>query len=247
MSETTLQAIVLRRTNSGESDRRLTLLTSELGKVDATAKGARKANSRLGAISEPLSVATIGLAAGRKNRFITQAQPTIAFKNLRSSFDRITFAMALAESYAAVLPYEQPVPEMYELLRDSLRHLESHVKPLVAFLWCQCALLQCAGFWPSFDICVADGSPIQVAEPWISPHAGGFLSEVEALKFADRYRVRAEVLYGLTRIVELQSPPPNLKYATETLAALVPFLRHFADYPLPANEYALQMCREDTA
>ena len=244
MSETSLRAIVLRRIDSGESDRRLTLLTLEHGKLDAVAKGARKANSRLGAVSEPLSVATMTLAGVKRTRFITQAQQSSAFRNLRSSYDRLTYALALAELYAAIMPYDQPLPELFELLEVSLRHLESHPLPLVAFLWAQCRLLMESGFWPCFRECVVDGSTIEVADPWISPHAGGFVSETQAPKFTDRVRVRAEVLYGLSKIVELDAPPPNLRFAAPTQLALLPFWRHFVDYRLPAFEYACQICGE---
>ncbi|MBI1755525.1 MAG: recombination protein O N-terminal domain-containing protein, partial [Fimbriimonas ginsengisoli] len=40
MSERTVTAIVLRRRDSGESDRRLILFTPEEGKIEAIAKGA---------------------------------------------------------------------------------------------------------------------------------------------------------------------------------------------------------------
>ncbi len=246
MSESSLRAIVLRRTDSGESDRRLTLLTFELGKIDAIAKGARKGNSRLGAVSEPLSVAVMSLAPGRHARFVTQAQQSRSFRKMRTSFDRLSFALALTELYAAVLPYEEPVPEVFELLERSLQELEAHEQPLVAFIWCQCKLLEVSGFWPSFDTCVTDGSSVVVAEPWLSPEAGGFLSEESANEYTDRFRTRAEVLYGLARIVDLDVPPANLKFAVPTTLALLPFWKHFVDYRLPSYEYACQICRDSS-
>src|SRR5688500_15988706 len=105
MSDTTVTAIVLRRKDSGERDRRLTLLTPELGKVDAIAKGARKGASRLAGSSDPLAMARMTLAKGKVNLFVTQAQPIHSFRGLRTDFERLSLALALVELYGAVLPW----------------------------------------------------------------------------------------------------------------------------------------------
>lgn len=236
MSETTVHAIVLRRRDSGETDRRLTALTRELGKIDVIAKGARKAGSRLAGSSDPLVVAKFSIATGKKNQFVTQTQPLASFRHIRADYERLSFALALCELYSAVIPWEEPVPEAYELMSLSLTSLDTHDKPLVALVWAELKLLATSGFLPSFDRCAIDGQPVKEAEPWTSAHAGGYVSEPHAMRYTDRMRTRAEVLYGLARTADLDSPPGNLKFADECLAALLPFWRQIAEAPLPANE-----------
>ena len=236
MSETTVQAVVLRRREAGETDRRLTILTPELGKIDVYAKGARKGASRLAGVSDPLSVGRLSLAAGRRNRFVTQAQPQTSFPGLRTDFDRLSIALATVELFAAVLPYEEPDPEAYELLVRALQSVERHPKPLAAAVWAQVALLAHAGFLPNFGACVVTGEPLREGEPFLSPRAGGYVADNAASAFSDRFRVRAEVVVNLDRLSPLQNPPPNLRFAEETLVALLPFWRHVADTALPALE-----------
>ncbi len=236
MPEFSVHAIVLRRRDAGESDRRLTLLTREQGKIDVVAKGARKPSSRLAGSSDPLSVAIFGIAEGKQRQFVTQAQPLSSFRGLRTDYERLTHALALTELYAAVLPYEQPLPEAYELLVKSLEALEMHPKVIVASVWAQMALLEISGFRPQFETCVLTDQPLEVAEPWVSPEAGGVVNEQDALKFTDRYRVRAEALYGLNRIADIEQPPVNLKFASEALEAIHPFWRRAAETAIPANE-----------
>lgn len=236
MAEITVHAIVLRRRDSGETDRRLTLLTREHGKIDAIAKGARKAASRLAGVSDPLSVATMSLATGKKNLFVTQAQPHSSFRGLRTDFERLTFGLALCELYAAVCPYEQPFPEAFDLLFQSLRALEHHPKPLVALVWAELKLLFESGFFPQLDQCASTGEPIREGMPFLSPRAGGYVSDAASIEFVDRVRVRAEAVYGMTRTVELDEPPGNLRFADECLVAILPFWRHVAEFQLPANE-----------
>lgn len=246
MPETTVHAIVLRRRDSGESDRRLTLLTEEIGKVDVVAKGARKAASRLAGVSDPLSVAVLTLAEGKVNRFVTQAQPLASFRGLRTDFERLSMALALLELYAAVLPHEQPFPEAHELLVASLKFLETHPKPLVALLWAEVRLLDISGFMPQFDVCVATGDRISEATPFVSPSAGGYVCEPSAGPYVDRYRTRAEVLYGLAKLPELEAPPMNMKFSEEAVADLLPFWRAIAEAPLPANEAVVREARHQT-
>jgi DNA repair protein RecO (recombination protein O) len=236
VSEITVQAVVLRRRDAGETDRRLTLLTPELGKIDVFAKGARKGGSRLAGVSDPLSVAKLAIAQSKRNRYVTQAQPQSSFPGLRTDFDRLSMALAVVELFAAVIPYEEPDPEAYELLIRVLQSLEKHPRPLAASAWAQVALMSHTGFLPVFMSCVVTESPLREGEPFLSPRAGGYVSDAASAPFSDRFRVRAEVVINLDRLAPLENPPPNLKFVEETLGALFPFWRHIADTALPANE-----------
>lgn len=235
---------MLRRRDAGESDRRLTLLTQELGKIDALAKGARKGGSRLAGVSEPLSCSVLFLSAARRARFVTQAQPLSSFSRIRSQYERLCYGLALAELYEAVVPYEEPSPEPFGCLFDSLCALEAHEKPEVAYAWAQLVLLELSGFMPQWDRCCGCGSEVREARPWLSPQVGGYLCARCAGFYADRLQTRAEVLYGLSRLVGLPEAPPNLKFCHETLIALMPFWRHIVEGPLPACEQALAMSLE---
>lgn len=207
-----------------------------MGKIDIVAKGARKAGSRLAGSSDPLTVAKLGIATGKKNTFITQAQPMASFRGLRTDFERLSFALALCELYSVVVPWEEPFPEAFDLLGRSLKVLEEHEKPVVALVWAELQLLALTGFLPAFDRSSIDGEAVREAQPWISAHAGGYVNDFDALKFTDRVRTRAEVLYGLARTAELEDPPGNLKFAEECLGVLLHFWRQIAEAPLPANE-----------
>jgi len=65
MNQLTTTAIVLMRTNYGEADRILTVLTPEYGKLRLMAKGVRKIKSKLAGGIELFSVSNIGFIRGR--------------------------------------------------------------------------------------------------------------------------------------------------------------------------------------
>jgi recombinational DNA repair protein (RecF pathway) len=152
-------------------------------------------------------------------------------------------ALALCELYAAVLPWEEPVPESFDLLLMSLARLEVHPKPAVALIWAQVKLLELSGFMPQFECCVISGAEIKEAHPYLSPQAGGYVAEQNAVQFTDRFRTRVEVVYGLARLPLCEEPPGNFKFVEEGLADLLPFWRHVAEAPLPANESAITELR----
>lgn len=238
--EQTVHAIVLRRRDSGESDRRLTLLTRETGVMDVVAKGARKSGSRLSGSSEPLSASILQITPGKKQAFVTQAQPISSFPGLRSDYDRLSYGLALAELASGVIPHEHPADEEFNFMVRALHDLEIHAKPMVVFVWAQVRLMELAGFLPSFDRCALTDVPVQEALPYLSPHAGGYIVADRAFAFNDSFQTKAEILYNLAALTECEAPPPNLKEAAITLQALVPFWRAIIDRPLPAIDAVLR-------
>jgi len=219
------------------------VLTIENGKMDVLAKGARKGGSRLAGVSEPLSAAVLNLATGKRAAFITQAQPQSSFRGLRTDYDRLSCGLALTELFGAVLPFDEPFPEAYALLVQALHQLEVHPKPVVALVWAQILLMEMTGFLPQFDRCVVTDAVLSEGEPFLSPRAGGYVTDSAAVEFTDRFRTRAEVLYGLARLNNFEEPPKNMKFVGEALADLLPFWRNIADSPLPANDTAVKEFR----
>lgn len=235
--EQTIRAVVLRRREQGESDRRLTLLSVELGKVDAMARGAKKATSRLAAVSEPLTVGRFTVAVSKRNRYVTQVQPESAFPRLRTDYHRLTFAVSLTELYAGLLPWEHPAPEEFQLLFQSLQHLNDSENPLTVYVWAACRLLAISGFQPNFEACEVWSLPDGSRRCWLSPSQGGSISS-ESFVPADRFQASYEAVIAIDRMFELETPPKNLKPAIECLELLFPFWKNIIDAPIPATELA---------
>ncbi len=236
MPEASVTAIVLQRTESGESDRRLTLLTLELGKIDVIASGARKGGSRLAGISEPLVFAKMQLAIGRHRRFVTQAQPLTSYPKLRSDYDVLTCGLAIAELAGAHVPYEAPVPEVFEALSKGLSALGGAESSVLPFVWFSARLMADEGLMPDWTVCAVTGSPVLHTPVWVSPSAGGVVEEASADGLSDRMRVSAEALIGIDRIARLSEPPPKLKRAHECAVVLHRFWQGTLDALLPAGE-----------
>jgi len=241
--EGTVRAIVLKRTDQGESDRRLTLFSIERGKFDVVAKGARKAAGRLSALTEPLTVARFSMAEGKRNRFLTQAIPESAYRQLRQDYMRLTIALATAELFAAILPYEQPDPDAFAVLELTLAGIDQAVQPLAPAVWGQMHQLANGGFLPELTTCVVTGQVIDAVDPWFSPSAGGLV--VSTAVTDDSYPLPSEVLFGLRRILELSAPPARLKHANLTQVLLAPWWHRVAETRLPAFDSMVEALKQD--
>lgn len=232
----TVEAIVLRRRELGETDRSIVLFSEEEGKIDAIARGARKSGSRLAAVTEPLTAAKYNLAPGKRNSYITQCQPLSSFRGLRTDYERLVLALSLAELYDELLPFHEPQPDAYHLFRLSLAFIENHPKPLIASLWAQVKWMAQGGFQPSWDFCVVTSDPLAEEFALVSPAAGGYIIPSLQTQYPDSFTVRAEALYALARLPDLETPPANIKFIEEAHLALLPFWQHIVHRPVPANE-----------
>lgn len=234
-ADITTHAIVLRRRDSGESDRRLTLFTQEFGVIETVAKGARKGGSRLAGVTEPLTVGTFQMAKGKARSYITQVQPLTSFPKLRSDYDRMLLALAIAELAAVILPHEERSDDSFRFVLQAIHYLEIAENALAAFLWAECKLMAIAGFQPSWTECVVTGQTISENPAWVSPQAGGYVALGSETGFSDRFAAPAEALIAAEKIQELDIPPASVKFLSESVRLVIRFWMTFADDPLPTH------------
>lgn len=239
MPDVSVHAIVLRRRDLGESDRRITLFTQERGRMEVVARGARKANSRLGGASEPLTMSTMLLAEGPRNTYITQAEVQGSFPGIRADYDRLSFGLAYAELFEAVTVSSEDALELYEMLALGLGALSEHPNPDVAFIWATVRLLELEGTLPSWVECVSTGVALRENPAWVSPMAGGYVSLGHEMPYPDKFSVTAETLIGLSKIGTLENPPPRMKNSEEAIKVLYAVWLEFAHKKLPAYRVLL--------
>ena len=75
-----------------EADRFVAILTRDKGIVRASARGARRLNSRSGAATQPLCYAQLSLIPGRGKYIIEDAKPKEVFFSLREDVERLALA-----------------------------------------------------------------------------------------------------------------------------------------------------------
>lgn len=101
-------ALVLKRTNFGEADRLVTLLTEKYGRVTAIARGVRKPLSKLRGFLELLTYGDFRLAEGKTFYTVVEVTPIDYFKQIRADPERQTLAYGLAEMVLVTLADREP-------------------------------------------------------------------------------------------------------------------------------------------
>ena len=123
------RAIVLRRTNYGEADRVLQLLTPE-GKRSVMAKGVRREKSRLAGGIELFAVCDIVIHEGKSELgILTSARLVHFYRHIMEDYDRMQFAY---EAIKQVSKASEMVdePEWFDVLNEVLAGLDAKTVPL---------------------------------------------------------------------------------------------------------------------
>lgn len=126
------RALVLRRTDYGEADRILQLLTPEHGRVDCIARGARKQTSTSrGALATlallhvrvdlPLAEGSRATGMGR----LIEARPIFCFTRLTSELTLLYAVGDLCTLCRALIPRDSPAHDAFALLQNVMVHCDA--------------------------------------------------------------------------------------------------------------------------
>lgn len=125
----TVKGIVLTSMPVGEYDRRLTLLTKELGKISAFVRGARRQNSTLLAVSQPFTYAEFTVFQGRSSYSITAADNVNYFAGLRADVASMYYGMYFCELADYLTRENSDETMLLKLLYQAMRALELAAMP----------------------------------------------------------------------------------------------------------------------
>ena len=156
----TTQGIVLREVAYKESDKILTVLTEELGKVTVSARGSRKKGGGISAAAQMLVWSEMTLYEYRQRWGLKEAVTNREFRGVREELDKFALASYFAELIELLAPEEVPAPDLLALLLNALYALETLDRPLslvkAAF---EMRAMCLAGYAPLMDRCALCGNP----------------------------------------------------------------------------------------
>lgn len=129
MKTTRSRAIVLRRTNFGEADRILDLLTPD-GRVSVMARGVRKEKSKLAGGIELFAVCDVVIGQGKGDLgVLTSARLVQFYRHILEDYDRMQFAYeALAQITKASSSLDES--EWYDIAAEVLAALDVTTVPI---------------------------------------------------------------------------------------------------------------------
>ena len=154
------EGIVLRRIDYGETDRILTVLTLEHGKIGVIARGVRKSQSRLASRTDLFTRSRMQLARGRGELDVLTQAETVAATPLRSDARRAACASLCAELTDRVLESHHADPEIYALVASALTACADPERdPRAAIVWFARRMVDRLGYAPQLLDCVELRAP----------------------------------------------------------------------------------------
>lgn len=118
------EGIILKRKNVGETDRILTVFTSQFGKMRLIAKGIRRINSRRAPYLEVFSRVTLFIHHGKTIDGVTDVAAIATYGRIRTDLHRVSMAYFLCELIDALLPEKQEHRDVYLLFTNALAALD---------------------------------------------------------------------------------------------------------------------------
>lgn len=150
MNQLVAQGIVLARTNYGEADRIIKLITPDSGKISLMARGVRKPKSKLAGGIELFSVSSLTYIRGRSDLgTLVSARLEKHYGNIVKNIDRVQLGYELIKVLDRATE-DEPEIEYFMLLQEAFTALDDVTidVSLIRF-WFSAQLLKQAGFTPN--------------------------------------------------------------------------------------------------
>jgi len=141
------EAILLRRTRFGDTSFIVTWFTLAQGKLQTAARGAQRPKSPLAGKLDLFFECEIQFTRGKKSTVHTLREAALLTPHepLRRDYLVVQLAAYFCELLETVTEAEHPAPELFDLLRRALVHLETKPASLRAMLHFEAELVRLLG------------------------------------------------------------------------------------------------------
>jgi len=247
MERVTTAALLARAVDYGEADRVCTLLTEELGKVSALARGARRSRKRFGGALSLFVLGEATLSPPRRGELMS-LERFDAREDLSGAVGadlvKVAHGSYVIEVARELWPAEQPEPEAFALVRDTLRALAAH-PPAPPLLRCyELRMLGAVGLAPLLEHCVRCGDA-DPGDGWFDLARGGLLCQRCGPGERPLPGAARELLLRLASLTPDEAArltqPPEL--ASRTRELMLAAVRHNVGKELRSLEFLMQLRR----
>ncbi len=235
------EALVLSTLDYGESDRLVTLLTREHGKLTAFAAGARKSKRRFAGALEPFMRLNVQIVETRGSTVRLDSADILAgYYTARQDLALIARALYSVELCRELTREHEPHLELFELLAQYLGRLDAKEAGPTSLLAFELSALAHAGLMPRFDACALCGGPLG-EQPRFDQAHGGAVCEPCSGRAREAVAVPLELLAGLRALQEGQRTPLPPELRARARGLLNVFISHHLGRRLKSVDFMAQV------
>jgi len=211
MPEQITPAIVLSARTHGESDKIVTFLSRDWGKVRGIAKGAKRSTHRFVNVLEPFTHVRLRFRPGKRSElvFVVACEWLDTPRSLAQDLDKFAAASYLIELTDKLVAGREAGEEVYTLLRDGLFALDrAPFLPPLLLTGYELHLLTRVGYAPHLSRCQGCGLQLQeMAEVVFLPRSGGVRCTRCRREEGPVMRISREAAGILLKLQEESFPP----------------------------------------
>jgi len=202
---TVVTGMVLSAMPIGDYDKRVVILTKEIGKISAFAKGARRPNSALLGCTQPFTFGKFTLFVGRTSYNINAVAVGNYFSEIRNDLDSMYYGMYFCEFVDYFTREENNEKEILRLLYVSLLALiKKHINNEMIRIIFELKVISLSGLAPHVFSCVKCNS--QSKDYTYSIESDGIICEGCRAKDVNGIRIMPTTLYSMQYIIQSEIP-----------------------------------------
>jgi DNA repair protein RecO (recombination protein O) len=151
------EGIVIRSTDYGETNKIITIYTREWGKIGFMARGAKKPNSRLTAITQLFTYGYFLVQRGSGLGSLQQGEIISSMRSIREDIFLTAYSSYLVELTDKGTDEKKPNPFLFELLYQTLNYLNEGYDQDVLVNIYEMKMLNVMGLYPILNQCSVCG------------------------------------------------------------------------------------------
>jgi len=152
------EGIVLKVRAYGESNKIVTLLTREAGKVATMARGAKKPSSRLASVTQPFTYGMFMVQHHTGMGTLQQGEHLNSMRHIREDIMATAYASYIMELVERVVEEGKAEPYAFDVLLHALQAIEEGYDPEAITLFVEWKMLPYTGVQPILHACSTCGS-----------------------------------------------------------------------------------------
>lgn len=151
------EGIVIRTTDYSETNKIVTIYTREWGKVGVMARGAKKPNSRLTAITQLFSYGYFLIQKGNGLGTLQQGEMISSMRTIREDIILTAYASYILELTDKCTDEKKPNPYLFELLLQTLHYMNEEYDLDILIHIYEMKMLNSLGLYPILNKCAVCG------------------------------------------------------------------------------------------
>ena len=153
----TIEGIVIRTQNYGETHKIITIFSKELGKISAICRGANKTKSKLSSLAQPFIKASFLIYLSKGLSTVQQGEIIESFRSIREDIIKTAYAAYLVELTTLLTEDKEQEPYIYKQLNSTLEWINNESELMVPIFMYELKLFKRGGFAPIIDCCARCG------------------------------------------------------------------------------------------